>query len=99
MFRGFILYLLVITFAIFSNFQAHFYNFWENKHDDPILFLVKMIADIFIYTISKLGTLFNFGNFLIVFFSWIEILENNEKIFNNNICYKVCNKTCTLIFA
>ena len=38
-------------------------------HDDPIFILVKMIADILVYTISKSGTLFNFGNILIVFFS------------------------------
>ena len=31
--------------------------------------LVKMIADILVYTISKSGTLFNFGNILIGFFS------------------------------
>ena len=68
MFQGFILYLLVIAFAIFSDFWAHFYNFLENKHDDPILFLVEMIADILVYTISKSGTLFNFGNFLTGFF-------------------------------
>ena len=69
MFRGFILYLLVIPFAIFSHLWAPFYNLCENKHDDPLFFFFKMIADILAYIISKSGTLFNFGNFLTGFFS------------------------------
>ena len=35
----------------------------------PYFFLFKMIADILDYIISKSGTLFNFGNFKIGFFS------------------------------
>ena len=38
-------------------------------HDDPMFILVKMIPDILVYTISKSGTLFSFGNILIGFLS------------------------------
>ena len=54
--------------STFSHFQTHFFYFSENNHDDPIFFLIKMIADILVYTISKSGTFFNFENFLIVYF-------------------------------
>ena len=39
----------------------------KNKDDDPIFSLVKMVAYILVYTISKSGTVFDFENFLIGF--------------------------------
>ena len=56
---GIILHLLVIAFAVSSNFQAHF----KNKNDNPIFILVKIINNILVYTIPKSETLFNPGNF------------------------------------
>ena len=43
-YRGFILHLLVIAFAIFSHFQTHFNHFWKNKHDDPIFSVQKLVV-------------------------------------------------------
>ena len=46
----------------FPHFHLGKLDFWKNKHDDPILFLHLMIADILNFIPSKFRAMFSVAN-------------------------------------